>query len=76
MAHGEVRRAFAFHRVGPVLFLLVLLQVPLRACAILTGALPGWARRPRMGERLAVVLIVALLANWVYNAATGAIWRP
>lgn len=72
MANGELRLAFALHRIGPVVFLLVLVQVPLRAYAVLTGALPRWARRPGLGERLSLLLVVALLANWVYNALTGA----
>jgi hypothetical protein len=74
MAHGHLRAAYAQHRVGPVIFLLVLLQIPLRAYAVFTGRLPRWAARPRLGELIGLVLFVALLANWVYNAFTGAIW--
>ena len=40
------------------------------------GGLPRWASRPNLGERLALLVIVAMLTNWVYNAATGAIWSP
>jgi hypothetical protein len=75
VAHGELRLGFALHRLGPFVFVLVLLQVPLRAYAVLTGALPRWLTYPKLGTRLAVVLIVALLANWVYNLATGAAFR-
>jgi hypothetical protein len=75
VAHGELRLAFALHRLGPFVFLLVLVQVPLRAYAIFTGAVPGWLSHPNLGTRLALALIVALLANWVYNLATGAVFR-
>jgi hypothetical protein len=75
VAHGELRLAFALHRLGPLVFLLVLVQVPLRAYAIFTGALPRWLSHPKLGSRLAVALIVALLANWVYNLVTGAAFR-
>ncbi len=73
MAHGDLRAAFALHRLGPAVFLLVLLQVPLRAYAVLTGRLPHWASRRRLGDIIALVLIVALFANWLLNVATGAV---
>jgi len=72
MAHGEFRRAFALHRLGPFIFLFVLLQVPLRAYAILRGGLPRWANQPRVSSYLLWISFIALWVNWVYNLITGA----
>jgi len=75
MAHGRLRLAFALHRLGPLAFLLVLVQVPLRAYAVLTGGLPRALRHPRLGTWIVSGLVIALVANWVYNLATGAVFR-
>lgn len=71
-AHGESARAFRFHRLGPLFFALVFLQVPVRAYAILRRIPPG-RLLPWRGWRLVPwALIVALLGNWLYNLITGA----
>ena len=65
LAHGGLAASFRFHRLGPVVFVLVCLQIPYRLYAL--------AIRPRrIGKRLAklhvglVVLIgLALVVNWI-----------
>jgi hypothetical protein len=70
-AHGQFARAYAFHRVGPLLFLLVLLQIPLRLYALrrhlLESQLPGRA----IARGLPWVLLAALLLNWLAKVITG-----
>ncbi|MBM3472802.1 MAG: DUF2752 domain-containing protein [Armatimonadetes bacterium] len=75
MAHGRLRLAFALHRLGPLGFLLVLLQVPLRAYAVFTGVLPRAVRNPRLATRIIVALVIALVGNWIVNLVTGAAFR-
>ncbi len=70
-AHGEFARASAFHRVGPFLFLLVFLEVPIRAYALLRGIPPGRLLGRRWGRFLLWAVPGALLANWIYSLLTG-----
>jgi hypothetical protein len=75
MAHGEVRLAFALHRLGPLGFLLVLVQVPLRAYAVFSGAIPRRLRDPRLTTWVIVALVIALVGSWIVNLVTGAAFR-
>jgi len=75
MAHGRLRLAYHLHRLGPLGFLLLLLQVPLRAYAVFTGALPRRLRDPRVGGWLVAVLAIALIGNWIVDLVTGAAFR-
>jgi hypothetical protein len=63
MAHGDWHRAFSKHRVGWLLALAVVLQIPYRLAGLL-----GRNRQP-LGKHLpklfGMVLIVALIGNWV-----------
>ena len=72
MAHGQARRAFSYHRLGPVIFLYVLLQVPLQACVLLTGRTGLLIVRPRYATAVIWAFIIALWLNWGYNLLTGA----
>ena len=72
-AHGDLALAFALHRLGPPLFLLILLQIPLRAYALIRRiARPIGPERLLGGRAMAIVIVAALLANWGVNLATGA----
>ena len=63
LAHGDWHRAFSKHRVGWLLALAVVLQIPYR----LTGLLSR--NRQPLGQRFpklfGMALIVALVGNWV-----------
>lgn len=72
MAHGELELAFRLHRLGPLLFVLVLAQIPLRAYTILTGRLPPLLDNSRVGRWMGGFLVLAIFANWLYNIITGA----
>lgn len=65
LAHGRFTAAIAEHRIGPLLFAIVLLQLPYRAIA-LSGGLQRhrllWTTLPRL---LSSVLIFLLIANWL-----------
>jgi hypothetical protein len=61
-AHGDWHGAWSHNRVGWLLALTVVLQIPYRLVALL-----GHNRRPlgrRVPELLGIVLIVALIGNW------------
>ncbi len=63
LAHGDWHRAFLKHRVGWLLALAVVLQIPYRLTALL-----GRNRQPlgrRFPELFGLALIVALIGNWV-----------
>lgn len=65
IAHGDFRKSFEFHRVGPAIFAFVALQVPYRIYAL--GIYPN--RVPKMVTRAhvvaAVVLVAATLVSWL-----------
>ncbi len=72
-AHGDLVRAFRLHRLGPPLFLLLLLQIPLRAYALVRRiGRPVGPESILGGRPVALIIIAALVANWVVNVATGA----
>ncbi|RME20665.1 MAG: DUF2752 domain-containing protein [Deltaproteobacteria bacterium] len=45
MGHGQVANAFRMHKLGPLLYLVVAAQIPLRARAVF-----AWWRRSRQGD--------------------------
>ena len=71
-ASGEYALAYAFHRLGPIFFVYVLLQVPLRAYALVTGRLGPLAFISRYSVPGIWAFVVALWLNWGYNVLTGA----
>jgi len=72
-AHGDLASAFALHRLGPALFLLVLVQIPLRAYALARRIDRPLGLESVLGGRvLGGAIVVALFANWGANLATGA----
>ncbi len=75
-AHGHLVDAFGFHRLGPILFVIVALQVPIRAAAIVRRRRlgeEGAAERADAAERrgggwatpIGLLIGVALIGNWV-----------
>lgn len=72
-AHGDLRLAFELHRLGPPLLLLVLLQIPLRAYALVRRIARPLALERVLGSRsTGLAILIALLLNWAVNLATGA----
>lgn len=63
LAHGDLSASFRIHRLGWLLALLVVLQVPYRIWAMQTpGGAPLGTRLPWIGTWLIVLL---LMANWI-----------
>ena len=63
-AHGDVKAAYSYHRLGIPLFILVLLQIPIRLYLLRKGV-EGYT--PFVKKLIcypAVMVIVALLINW------------
>lgn len=63
LAHWDWKASWKMHRLGWLLFLATLLQVPYRAQALLSkkgGVVPAW-----MANQFGRALIVLLIVNWV-----------
>ena len=67
LAHGDWRASLAVHRVGWVLALAVLAQLPYRAASLAWPQREFFSRRSR--DLFGTALIVVLLVNWVWNIA-------
>ncbi|MBL9149219.1 MAG: DUF2752 domain-containing protein [Phycisphaerae bacterium] len=64
LAHGEVQSSLQVHRVGWLLALAVVAQIPYRIVALRTAnGLPLGERIPRY---FGYVLIAALVVNWLF----------
>ncbi|HEY4261047.1 MAG TPA: DUF2752 domain-containing protein [Schlesneria sp.] len=64
LAHGDWRRSLAIHRIGWLLALLVVCQIPYRLLALWRPELtvdPWWA------WIIGAAFVIALTVNWVYN---------
>ncbi|MBI3099026.1 MAG: DUF2752 domain-containing protein [Planctomycetes bacterium] len=70
LAHGRWREAWRYNRAGGLLFAALVLQFPWRAWRLLRGR-----PHPRPAERAAEaggwLLLVALVANWLWNLVSG-----
>jgi len=76
MGNGQFAAAYRVHRLGPFLFMLVFLQIPLRAYAILRGVQCPW-EVGSWGKGVVIWGSVVLLwVNWVYDLLTGAAFEP
>jgi hypothetical protein len=71
MGHGDWLGALRHHRLGPVLFLLVLVQVPLRGYALVRRLPPGPVLPARVSAAVMWGLFGALWANWVMGLVAG-----
>jgi len=68
LAHGEWQQAFSKHRLGWLIGLAVVVQIPYRLAALWGGKrLPLGERFPRF---FGLALIVALIGNWVLLVLT------
>lgn len=63
VAHGDWSRAWTFHRMGPLLFVLLAAQIPYHALALSTDS-ARWRVPDRIRRRLVTGLLALLLANW------------
>jgi hypothetical protein len=64
LAHGDWRSSLAIHRVGWLVALLVVCQIPYRLLALWK---PELTVRPVWGWVIGGVVVVLLMGNWVYN---------
>jgi hypothetical protein len=71
VAHGDLPRAWSYHVTGPVLFALVVFQIPYRALQ-LWRLTRGRAAMRLCGELWIVwPLLIALLTQWAVRAWLG-----
>jgi hypothetical protein len=64
LAHGDWRRSLAIHRVGWLLALVVVAQIPYR---LLVMRYPAYTVSGRWSAILGITLGVALVINWIYK---------
>lgn len=65
LAHGEWRLSLSYHRLGWLVFLLLLAQFPYRATLIAAPSLSRVCSARRLGAWTFWVLIVVAAANWI-----------
>ena len=64
IGHGQLAKAFEYHKLGPVLFCFILFQLPYRISAITLG--PGKIKRIRKFNLFfAIGVFAALIVNWL-----------
>ena len=64
-ARGELPRAFAYHRLGPVLFGFIIFEIAYRMWAIVVGPKRvGWLIK-KLHTGLIGLIVVAIFVNWV-----------
>ncbi len=65
LGHGQLIRAFTFNPVGPILFLLMVAQIPYRSAQLVRIRL---GKTPfalgKLGARLGIAVLVATLVQW------------
>jgi Protein of unknown function (DUF2752) len=71
LGHGRVRRSFAHHRLGPLVFLIVVLQVPYRLASALRPTLTATPTWRAWRQWLVPTLFTLALINWVVGLAFG-----
>lgn len=65
LAHGDWASSWHFHRLGWLIGLVILLQVPYRLLALRARGRPPLGRH--LPELIGYVLMVALVANWLID---------
>jgi len=73
----NLKQSYDLNRLGPILFILALLQIPWRGFFILYPRYKGrFKDKVDKGiEVFFVLILVALFANWVFNIYTGQAFR-
>lgn len=64
-AHGDIEAAYSYHRLGIPLFILVLIQIPIRLYLLRTGSKGYTSRVKKMIAYPAILVVIALIINWV-----------
>jgi hypothetical protein len=65
MARGDIGGAFGYHRLGPVLFAFIILQMPYRIWAIAISPRRINAKIRKAHTALIAVVIAAIFINWL-----------
>lgn len=69
LAHGRVSESLALNRIGWLMALAVLLQIPYRTAAVLGRRTDPLGKR--FPQLFGTMLIVLLIANWAINLCLG-----
>lgn len=71
LAAGDFERSLAMHRLGWLVALAVAFQIPYRIAALSRGRPPFLI--PRIGRWFGVLLVLALIADWLLGPVLGII---
>lgn len=71
LAHGDPRTAYWFNPMGPVLFVVFVLQIPYRIIEYfgIWRSLPLWERFKKRLDLITYILAAGLVACWVVKLA-------
>lgn len=68
LAHGNWRQSLAVHRIGWLLAIAFLVQIPYRWIVLRN---PAWTVGSRWSKGIFIFFVVALIVNWLINLAIG-----
>jgi hypothetical protein len=74
LAHGDWHASLRMHRFGWLMAAVIAFQVPYRIAALRCGRYPWFSTR--FAGFLSCALIAVLLANWLYEIASGRLFTP
>ena len=69
LAHADWRSSIRLHRLGWVMAVVIVFQVPYRALLLFRAGSPRFG--PRTEILLSSLLIALLIGNWLYNLVTS-----
>lgn len=64
-AHGDIEAAYSYHRLGIPLFILVIIQIPIRLYLLRTGSKGYTSFVKKLIVYPTILVIIALLINWL-----------
>lgn len=66
IAHGNIKKAYSYHKIGIPLFLVILLQIPIRIYLLIIGSKGYTNFIQKLISIPAIACVIALIMNWVY----------
>jgi len=69
-SHGNFYEGWRYHRVGILIYLLIILQIPYRTYVLITGKSVAFFVDSRFIQILSYSLIFLFVLNWIFNLIT------
>ncbi len=73
LGHADFQAAWRYHRIGPLLYLLVIFQLPYRGLRMAWQPFASWSTQwdGRAHFFASITLVVLIMANWTWNLIGG-----